>query len=193
MTSTVAPAPTCTGDAVFVVNPMPANQTATSGFGSSSAPGAFADAVKAVKALVQNLPKPAPWRSMTDADGWHAPRSAEQTRAKLTHNASKFSINYVIIIGACALTSLLFKPLVACAVASAVAAAAWLVYDTKHVGVAVLRGATRAQRQAAAAALCAAVVLFSGAASVACTGALVGTIACAAHGTFYEAPIDFTG
>lgn len=195
VTSTATSTPACSGDTavVFVVNPMPAKQTPSSGFGASSAPGSFADALTAVKVLAQNLPQPVPWRNLMDADGWHTPRSAEQARAKLTHNVSKFSINYGYIAVASALASLLFKPIVACAVAIAASASAWIVCDTRYVGVTVLRGATRAQRQGAAAALCGTAVLFSGAASVACTGAIVGTIACAAHGVCYEPPCDFAG
>lgn len=130
---------------------------------------------------------------MADPDGWHKPRTAEQARAKMTHNVSKFGINYGYIVCACALASLCLSPLVAFVVASAAAASAWIMYDTRNVGVTMLRGVTRVQRQGAAAALCIAAVLFSGAASVACTGALAGTIACAAHGACYEPPVDFGG
>jgi hypothetical protein len=194
-TATAAATPACAGDTavVFVVNPMPAKQTAPSGLGASSGLGSFADAVATVKTLAQNLPQPAPWRNMADSDGWHKPRTAEQARAKMTHNVSKFGINYGYIVCACALASLCLSPLVAFVVASAAAASAWIMYDTRNVGVTMLRGVTRVQRQGAAAALCIAAVLFSGAASVACTGALVGTIACAAHGACYEPPVDFGG
>jgi len=174
VTATAASTPACSGDTavVFVVNPMPAKQTATSGFGSSSAPGALADAVAAVKTLAHNLPQPAPWRNLADVDGWHTPRTAEQARAKLSHNFSKFGVNYGYIVVVSALVSLCLAPLVALAVASAAATAAWIVYDTRHVGVTIMKSATRVQRQGAAAALCVAAVLFSGAASVACTGVL---------------------
>jgi hypothetical protein len=172
---------------------MTAKTTATSAFGSSSPPGSFGDALAAVKMLAQTLPQPAPWRKLTDADGWHRPRSADQARAKLVHNFNKFSINYSYIVVASALASLLLSPIVALVVASAAATAAWIVYDTRHMGVTVMMSATRAHRQGAAAVLCAAAVLFTGAARIACTGALVGGIACAAHGAFYEPPVDFGG
>lgn len=202
VTSTAAATPVCAGDAavVFVVNPMrgpkapePRVQGASGPLGASSGLGSFADAVATVKTLAQNLPQPAPWRNMADPDGWHKPRTAEQARAKMTHNVSKFGINYGYIVCACALASLCLSPLVAFVVASAAAASAWIMYDTRNVGVTMLRGVTRVQRQGAAAALCIAAVLFSGAASVACTGALAGTIACAAHGACYEPPVDFGG
>lgn len=179
---------------MFVVNPMaPSKQTTTGTFVSSSTPGTFADAVTALKALVHNLPQPAPWRTMADSDGWHKPRTADQARAKMTHNMSKFSTNYGYIVAASALASLCLAPLVALAVATAAAASAWLVYDTRHVGVTILKSATRVQRQGVAAALSGAAVLLSGAASVACTGALFGTVACALHGVCYEPPVDFGG
>jgi hypothetical protein len=177
---------------------VPTNEPAAAkepaGMASSQlSPGPFAEAVLVAKTLVQTLPHPAPWKTMFDADGCHKPRSAEQARAKLANNASKFAINYTYFVMASAATALAFAPLAACAVAVAAAASAWVLWDTKHVGVKVLQGVTRVQRQSAAAAMCGGAVLLSGAVGVVATGALVGAGVCAAHGVMYEAPVDFGG
>lgn len=155
--------------------------------------GAWSEAALALKGTLSGLPRPTPWGAMTEADGWRAPRTLDEARTKLTQNAGKFLINYTYIVCASAIACVCFTPLAAVAVLLAGVASAWVLFDTRRVGVTVMKGVSRIQRQVLSAAIFSSVTVMSGAWGAACTGAVVGACACATHGLLFEPPVDFKG
>ena len=179
---------------VFVLHVHRSSEAASEMASSSHAGGgALAEATFALKGALAALPRPTPWEHMTDADGWRAPRTLDAARSKLTQNSSKFLINYTYIVCASAVACVCFTPLAAVAVLSAGVAAAWLLFDTRRVGVTVMKGVSRVQRQTLAVVIFSSVTVMSGAWGAACTGAVVGACACAAHGLLFEPQVDFGG
>lgn len=146
----------------------------------------------AFKALVKALPEPKAWHLMADRSGFHRPSTSQQARAKLMNNASVFQVNYAYLVAASALTGLLFNFGAFCAVVAAGVAAAALLLDTRFVGATVLKDITMSQRQMGAGSLCLGTLLLSGAVGAAATGGCIGTLACAAHGVYYEPAPDFS-
>jgi hypothetical protein len=129
---------------------------------------------------------------MCETAGFHKPRTMDQARAKFLHNATLFRVNYAYAVALCAFAGIAFDVRALCITAGAFGAAAFVLFDTRHMGVSVWRGITTAHRQAVAAGLSVGAVMLSGAVSAASGGACVGAAVCSLHGAFYEAPPDFT-
>jgi len=148
--------------------------------------------LQSVKAALSSLPKPRDWVLMCDRTGFHMPSNAQQARAKMQNNANIFKVNYAYTVFAAALAGLFFDLTALLLTLAALGSAAWLVSDTRVVGITMLQGITTHQRQVCAGALSIGTLLLSGAVGVAATGACVGAAACGVHGVLYEPAPDFS-